>query len=739
MQPDRQRRPAGPATRAVGAIAVLSLVAGLLAGAFALPVTLMAGLATRDAAAAFNDLRVPSLARLPTRSTIVTANGQLLAYVYPNYVYRVPVSYRQISPSMREAIVAIEDSRFFHHGAIDFRGTLRALVSDLSGGQVQGGSTLAQQYVKNALLLTAAGVAQQRAAVADTLARKIRELRIAASVEHELTPDQVIAGYLNVAYFDNEAYGIQVAAERYFGHSAAQLTLPQSALLAGLVQNPAAYDPLVFPAAAVLRRNVVLSRMAQLGDISAATAARAQRAPLGVRFRPAYLAEGCDSASAASAAWFCDYVISELRTNPAYRKAWQELNTVGGLTIRTTMNTQDQRAAQAAVDFMVPAPPSGYNPGRNAAAEVLIQPGTGAVQAIAVDRPYGSGAGQDSIDYAVDGAQNGGLGVQTGSSAKLFTLITALADGIPFGFRMAVTSPSVIGPYDNCAGQQTGSFPVANAEGAGHGTYTLYTGTTQSINVFYARLEQRVGLCAVVRTAVSLGVHRADGGSLLAASGTPGTAGYQPPADDVPSFTLGSVVVSPMTMAAAYASVPAGGIYCRPVAIASITAPGGGRLPVLSAGCHRVFSAAVAAAATYILRGVLTSGTAAGDGISRPGGAVPEAGKTGTANSYDFAAFAGYTPNLAGYVAMFNPAGPVTHPMSGTASCYRASSGQEDCPGSVDGANAGQIWQLTFDSADLGASPGGRPGTGAFPPVPASSTFFRAGTGQQAPAGGTHR
>jgi len=686
----------------------------------------MAGVAVRDAAETFNDLQVPALAKLPSRSEILNASGGLIAYYYPNHIYRDPVSYQEIAPPMREAIVAIEDSRFYQHGAIDFHGTIRAVATDLSGGAVQGGSTLAQQYVKNALLLTAADAAEQRAAIADDAARKIRELRIAANVEHELTPDQLLAAYLNAAYFENQAYGVQVAAQQYFGRTAQTLTLTQSALLAGLVQNPSQYDPLTDPAGAVTRRNVVLGRMAQLGYISQPTATSAEHAPLGLHYSPQKLRQGCQSAG--KAAWFCDYVIAELRTNPAYGSAWQQLNTVGGLRIYTTMNPVDQDAAQNAVSYMVPAPPSGYNPGGNAAAEVLVQPGTGRVEAIAVDRPYGTGRGQDSIDYAVDTAQNGGVGVQTGSSSKLFTLITALKRGIPFGSTMSVTSPTVVSPYSNCRGQPTGPFPVSNAEGAGHGTYSLYTATTQSINVFFARLEQRVGLCSVVRTAASMGDHRASGGSLLASVGKPGSPDYQLPADDLPSFTLGSVNVSPMTMAAAYASVPARGVYCRPIAIGAIRSYTGARLPVASAGCHRAFPAGVAAAADYILRGVLTSGTAQGDGVTKDGVYVPQAGKTGTANNFDFAAFGGFTPKLAGYVSMFNPAGPITHPMIGSDSCYRDSGGGADCPGSVFGANAGQIWQLTFENADLGG-----PDFGHFPTVPHWSAFFSEGSGQLKP------
>ena len=689
----------------------------------ALTVAGIAGTAVRDAAGTFNGLPVPTPSVVPSRSQIVASNGSLIAYYYPQDRDRQPVSYQRIAPAMRDAIVAIEDDRYFQHGALDLQGTLRAIVADLDDGQVQGGSTLAQQYVKNALLLTAGDSAEQRAAVADTLARKVRELRMAAGVEHALTPAQLLAAYLNVVYFDNGAYGVQVAAQRYFGTTASRLSLDQSALLAGMVQNPSGYDPVTHPSAALQRRNVVLARMAQLHYITRQAATVAEQAPLRVHLSVPPLRQGCTSAVSATAAWFCDYVVAELRTSPVYRLAWRDLNTVGGLTVHTTMSSQDQAAAQGAVNFMVPPPPSGYNQGQNAVAEVLIQPGTGHVLAIAVDRPYGTEPGQDSVDYAVDSAQDGGAGVQTGSSSKLFTLITALKQGTPFGFTLSVSSPAVVGPYQNCRGQNAGKFSVINDEGAGRGTYTLYTGTTQSINVFFAELEQRAGLCNVVRTAVSMGVHRADGKSLLAGVGRPDTPGYQPPADDVPSFTLGSVNVSPMTMAAAYATVAAGGVYCRPVAIDAITAVGGHPLPVATAGCRRVMSQAVAAAATYILRGVLTTGTARGDGVRRGGAYVPQAGKTGTANGFDFAAFGGYTPKLAGYVSMFNPVGPVTHPMVGAAACFRSAAGGSDCPGSVFGANAGQIWQLTFSHAALG-----RP-VGQFPAVPADSAFFSAGPG----------
>jgi membrane peptidoglycan carboxypeptidase len=714
-------RRAGITTGVAGRIAVVSVAAGLLVAAITIPFTGLLGVATRDAAQTFSDLSVPALGHVPTRSQIMDSQGHLIAYYYPGGIYRIPVSYSHIAPVMRDAIVAIEDSRFYLHGAMDPRGTVRAFINDVNNNPVQGGSTLAQQYVKNALILTAHTKAEQLAAQADTPERKVRELRMAANVEHELTKPQLLAAYLNAAFFDNNAYGIQVAAERYFKTSARNLTLRQAALLAGMVENPTADNPFLHPKHAKQRRNIVLARMAQLNYISKAAAAAAGKKGLGLHRSTIPLQTGCYASSARHEAFFCDYVLAVLRTDKAYKKVNTALNTTGGLRIYTTMSGRDERAAQSAVNYIVPDH-SSFNPGHNADAEVLIQPRTGRVRAIAVDRHYGTAAGDNNIDYAVDAKYDGGAGVQTGSSSKLFTLITALKQGTPFGYAQKIVSPSTIGPYYNCKGQFSGSFPVHNAEGAGKGNFSLYTGTTQSINVFYAMLEQKIGLCNVVKTAASMGVHRADGRSLLKAVGKPFHAGYQESADSIPSFTLGAVNVSPMSMAGAYATVAARGIYCKPVAIDRIVTSGGKNLPVESAGCHRVFSRAVADAATHILEGVITSGTAAS-----PSRAIgrPAAAKTGTANAGNYAAFGGYTPTLAGYVSVFNPVNP-TNPageMLGVHACYRELSGGMSCPGLMFGDNApGATWQMTFLHAALGP-------VRDFVPVPTTSEFYSAGSG----------
>lgn len=692
-------RRAGATYGTVGRLVLLTIVAALLTAAVVVPVVGIVGVATRDAASTFNTLSVGTLGVAPSRSVIYDSEGHVITYLYPNNIYRVPVSYNQISPVMRNAIVAIEDDTFYTQGALDPRGTIRALLHNSGGSGLQGASTIAQQYVKNVRLLQAKTPAQQQAAIYPNLQRKIQQLRIAATVEHEMTPDQLLAAYLNVAPFDNNAYGIQVAAEVYFSVNASQLTLPQAALLAGLVQSPSAYDPFgdsAQVANAVQRRNEVLTRMWQLHYISKATALATEKEPLGLKRSYAVLQTGCLAKQAAGEAFFCSYVQHVLEIN--YPSVWKEINTTGGVAVYTTMNAQDQRAADEAVNYVLPAHNTSANPGHNADTEVLLTPGTGAVRAIAVDRTYGT---QDDIDYAVSSQYGGDIeGVQTGSSSKIFTIVTALEQGWTFGRTINIKAPATVGPFYNCQGTWIAPSQFNDAEGAFNGTesWPLNLATAQSINLFFVNLEKQVGLCNVVKTAVRMGMTRPDGTSLLKYDKALGSYNGQP-ADDISSFTLGAVGVTPMSMAAAYASVAAGGMYCSPQAISKIEVmTTGQQLPVQNSHCYRDMPSGVAAAANYMLQNVLTIGTAAGRGI--PG--LHAAAKTGTANDGYFAAFAGYTRTLAGYVSVFNPTNPIKNNMVGLDSCYRDLSG-EDCPGQMFGDNApGATWQYTFLRAALG-------------------------------------
>jgi membrane peptidoglycan carboxypeptidase len=708
-------------------LTVMAAVCGGLVAALALPAVGTLGITVRNAATKFNELSTPELGQLPVRSQILDDRGHLLAYYYPRGIDRVPVGFSQIAPDMRHAIVAIEDSRFYQHGALDFKGLVRAIANNVTHKSLQGGSTLAQQYVKNVEILAAPNPQKEFAsATADTLGRKIRELRMAARVEHLMPKDAILAGYLNVAYFGSNAYGVEVAAERYFNTTASKLSLDQAATLAGIVENPAAYDPLTNSSLSKERRNTVLARMAQLGYVTKAQAAAAESKPLVMH--PTVPQSGCTSKTARYAAYFCDYVIAAIRHDAAYRKVWSQLNGKGGLTIYTTLDRKDQRAANKAVNRELPAPPSAFNPGKNADTEVMIQPGTGRVRAIAIDRPYGFGPHQNSVDYAVGPQYDGGEGVQIGSTGKVYVMVTALEQGIPFGYSKTVGFSADVSGYTNCKGQTVGQrlpngqigWHVHNDESERGGHYSLYTGTTFSINVWFAYLEQKVGLCNVVRTAAHMGLTWPDGRSLLKPDRR---EGHPYSADNDPSFTLGADNVAPIDVAAADASLPARGIYCHPVPITKIVTTSGRRLPVESAGCHRVLPTVIADAANYILQGDLTGlGTAASDGIGRPA-----ASKTGTADNYMSAFFVGYTPDLLGAVWVGNPKDPAKFPMIGTGSCFHSTAGFY-CPNFMYGSMApGQTWQQTFLHARLASPPLN------FVPVPQSSPLFSLGNGIVSP------
>jgi membrane peptidoglycan carboxypeptidase len=294
-------------------------------------------------------------------------------------------------------------------------------------------------------------------------------------------------------------------------------------------------------------------------------------------------------------------------------------------------------------------------------------------------------------------------------------MVTALEQGVPFGYTKTVGFSATVSGYTNCKGQPTQPWSLHNDESERGGRYSLYTGTTASINVWFAYLEQKVGLCNVIKTAAQMGLTWPDGKSLLKPDRK---EHHYLSADNDPSFTLGADNVAPIDVAASDAVLPARGIYCHPIAITAINTMDGTSLPVESAGCHRVMPAAIADAANYILQGDLTIGTATQDGIGRPA-----ASKTGTADSYVSAFFVGYTPDLLGAVWVGNPADPYTFPMSGTGSCYRLATGSPYCPGFMYGSMApGQTWQMTFEHAKLASTP-----LSFVQPDPASPLFALGG------------
>jgi membrane peptidoglycan carboxypeptidase len=679
----------------VRGLGALGGLAGVLVALMLMPTACTAGVGARDTARWFDSEPVDlTTSGVPQRSRILAGDGTVLATFF--YQNRVDVPLDKIAPMARKAVVAIEDSRFYEHGAIDVQGTLRALVSDIGSGAVtQGGSGITQQYVKNLLLTQADSDAERDAAKEISAARKIRELRYAVALEKRYPKDEILRRYLNIAYYGAGAYGIEAASRRYFSKHASQLNLAEAALLAGIVRYPYAYDPTRHPGEARTRRDTVLERMADLGYIDRATAAAAERQP--IRLHVQETRSGCVTSKAP---FFCDYVQREILANPVFGKTAgdrEKLLKRGGLTIRTTLDRRAQKAAQRAVDAHVPP----KNSAHKAAAEAMVQPGTGRIKAMVVDRRLGSDKvrGKTWINFAADADHGSSIGMQAGSTFKAFTLAAALDQGMPFGTRLMAPKEYTPVGYRDCKGRRVGD-PTASLHNAGDGEggkpFSIVTGTQHSVNTFFLALEKKVGLCATVKMAEKLGMKQATG----------------KPLQQYPSFTLGINPVSPVRLAAAYAAFGARGEYCSPIAITQITNAAGHRLKVPSAHCEQAIDKETADAVNFVLRGVLTKGTAAGQGIGRPA-----AGKTGTVDDFSAAWFAGYTPDLASAVWVGDPRGGYKHPMTGLCMDGR-------CYGPVYGATIpAPIWHQSM----IGALAG----TPASPFVRPPSRFFSKGSGEE--------
>lgn len=629
----------------------LSVLTGVIAAALALPPIALVGLTAKRGSESFEALpAVLATPALKQRTRILASDGTVIARFYSENRVYVPI--KRIAPVMQRAIVAIEDSRFYEHNGVDVRGTLRALVANSrAGGVTQGGSTLTQQYVKNVLVATATTKAARDAASADTVARKLQEARYALGLEQRWSKEQILEGYLNIAYFGAGAYGIEAAAQRYFGRSAKRLTLGQAATLAGIVRAPSSYDPIAYPADSQARRNFVLQRMVDLGMADPGRAAAAATVPMRRLLHPHEVPNRCTTSIAP---FFCDYVYSTFLADPAFGKTVadrRQLFNGGGLTIRTTLDLHAQRAAQRAVDTYIPP----KDPSRRVAAIAMVEPGTGNIVAMAQNRRYGEGPGRTYVNNVVDARYDGTTGQQAGSTFKIFTLAAAIEKGIPISTRIysPVHTEFPGGSFTNCEGAPLNDpWPVTNSTTSYNASFDMRSGAALSVNTFFAELERRVGLCDVVDAASRAGIHDAYGHDPL-----------RDTALQVQSFTLGVTTISPLTLADAYATFAARGQHCEPRAIASATSAGGGSLDVAPPLCQQVFEPAVADAVNEILSEVVDGPNPYRTGAQMSLGR-PAAGKTGTTTDHVAVWFAGYTPDLAAAVWCGHPDAPADFPMS---------------------------------------------------------------------------
>ena len=345
--PRQERLPAYRVLSHLVVMVAVSAVLGVVVAGLAIPFAGIAGIGARNVARTMDDLPEELKTEdLSQRTTILDANGNRLASLYDEN--RITVPLKGISRTMVKAVVAIEDYRFYQHGALDLKGTLRALITNqANNGVVQGGSSITQQLVKLTLISQAKTKAEKRAASVETYARKLKELRYAIALEQEHSKDWILERYLNTAYFGDGAYGVQAAAKHYFDVNARDLSLRQSALLAGLVKNPYGYDPTKFPDRATERRDVVLDRMAELNAVPREKAEKNKLKDLGLNVQE--VDNGCVNSTAP---FFCDYVLSYLLQDPQLGATLQERRNVlknGGLTIKTTLDMSAQQAADNAV------------------------------------------------------------------------------------------------------------------------------------------------------------------------------------------------------------------------------------------------------------------------------------------------------------------------------------------------------------------------------------------------------
>jgi len=625
--------------------AIVSVLAGVLVAGLFVPYAGLAGMGSKAAADELNSL--PTELATPTpplRSTVYMANGKVLAYFYAEN--RIPVTLDKVAPIMRQAQLAIEDHRYYEHGALDVKGTLRALVRNSTNDVgTQGGSSITQQYVKmvqiEACQTKGSSLAVTKKCVDDarapTMERKVRELRYAIALEKRLSKDQILNNYLNIAYYGSGTYGVEAAARHYYNTSAAKLTLPQAAMLAGLVQNPDANNPMNNRAAALDRRDVVVNRMAELGLITPAQVKSAKAQGFDVRaVKP--IIKGCQGTRFP---FLCDYVQRSLELEPSLGDNKTERDNLlnrGGLKIYTAIDPKTQEQAQKRVSKVVGAKDpliSTMN---------MIQPGTGLILASAQSKPVmGSKKGQTYWNLSAPTEMGGIQGYQAGSTFKIFTIAAALEKGIPISKKFNAKSPyNFTGKrFDTCRGANTGKVydHYAPKNSVGHSKKIAMTEAAEwSVNTYFIQLELAAGMCGVTKMAQKTGVKV---GHPIGAKSVDIVKTYQ----DRPSFTLGTVEVSPLSMAEAYATFAAGGMHCSPIIVSKIVNRNGKELAAPSANCKRVVDPDVAAGVNKVLKAVIDKGTGT---PAKVAGGFDQAGKTGTIDSAEAVWFAGYTPQVAG-------------------------------------------------------------------------------------------
>jgi membrane peptidoglycan carboxypeptidase len=620
------RRLGTAASAFLGMIAV-AVIAGVMVAVAVTPAIALTGTSAKNGIGLFENLPADlKIAPLDQKTEIYAKDGTknvLLASFYTQNRQVIP--WKDVSAVVKNAAVAGEDVRFYEHGGVDPLGIVRATVANAMGKNLQGASTITQQYVKNVCVQEAENLRTQKAIDAayavctDTsVTRKLKEARLAISLEKQYSKDQILLGYLNIAGFGGRVYGIESAAEYYFDTTAAKLTVAQAASLMAIVNNPEnlRLDEKANYAANEKRRNYILGTELQHKMISKAqyTAAVATKiAPKITETRT-----GCTAAGVAG--YFCDYVVNTILSDKhfgaTYDDRYANLESAGW-KIYTTLDLSIEKKAQKVMNTYVPKKSDVF---KVAGAAVSVEVGTGRIISMVQNKNYDNskGAKNTVVNYNANETLGASGGFQPGSTFKLFTLLQWLKTGHTLNEEVnANPGTFAASSFTACGKTYDGQdWNVSNDEASEGGYHTVSSATALSINGAFATMAQQVDLCDVQKLAESFGVYPANGD--------------KNPSLYLPFVIGGSYGVAPVAMATAYAGIANNGKSCSPIAIDHVVKSDGSDLAVPGSTCKQVVDPQVAIAAASALRGVFTGGTASGD--NTPDG-IYEFGKTGTTDN----------------------------------------------------------------------------------------------------------
>ena len=639
----------------------VSALMGVVGAGMLVPIVGPTALVAKSAPSVFNELPGDLQTVAPAEeSQILDSSGAVIAHFYDKQ--RIVVPSANISDVMKKAIIAIEDKRFYEHNGVDATGIARAFVTNLGDSGRQGASTITQQYVRNSLAergYLEGDADQVSAATEQTTERKLREIKYALALEKTKSKDEILTGYLNIAPFGPITYGVEAASQRYFSKSASELNYLDAALLAGLVQSPVQYDPLVHPDAAKERRDTVLAAMLEQNVITQKEYDKGIDTTIDSMLHPTVSSEGCSGAES-SKAYFCDYVLAQFLEDPTFgetRTERERMLKTQGVTIRTTMDPTMQNAAFSSLTNTIPVgDASGLND-----ALVSLDPRSGRVLAMAQNTTYGIESGETMSNYSADG------NFQVGSTFKVFTLLEWFKEGHSAYETVGSNNTFYGNGSFKCGGRAiyTDGYQVNDLAGK-TGTMNVVRATGQSVNQAFVNMASRVDFCAIFDTAYNMGI----------------TEDGEVPSP-FPANILGSVSSSPLQMASVFGAIANSGQQCTPQSIESVTDRDENVLKEFSADCKEVISADVANKTAALLTasaGQYYTSTRLGDGR-------PFAAKSGTTDGHANTWLTGFTPSV------------VTSAWVG----HGANSSQEVGSVTINGKYYGEIYGETFVGQNIWA------------------------------------